>query len=190
MCMYVYIRGRSDKYIAYKRKSKISLVSGVYQLDPCFVDGHETTQKFLRIALKQRQTLLWNGLTVAIVVRSEQTQHSSRRKLSHAQYFMQDMTHAVFWCLMSQLSRTPWIGSLPRRDHGFFTLSSVVVDFGAPGRGSSKINVQPLWNSLNQFLTVATEGEESPYTASKCSSISLRDFPSKNKNRITDWTRK
>jgi len=29
---------------------------------------------------------------------------------------------------------------------------------------------------------VAIEGEESPYTASKISLISLRDFPSKNKN--------
>jgi len=38
-------------------------------VDPCFVDGHETMQKLLRIALKQRQTLLWSGLTVAFVVR-------------------------------------------------------------------------------------------------------------------------
>jgi len=40
--------------------------------------------------------------------------------------------------------------------------------------------------TLNQFLTVAIEGEVSPYTASKRSLISLRDFPPKNKNRITN----
>jgi len=33
-------------------------------------------------------------------------------------------------------------------------------------------------------MTVAIEGEETPYTASKRSLISLRDFPSENKNRI------
>jgi len=42
-------------------------------VDPCFVDSHETRQKLIRIALKQRQTLLWSGLTVAFVVRSEET---------------------------------------------------------------------------------------------------------------------
>jgi len=68
----------------------------------------------------------------------------------------------------------------------FVTLSSVLAVFGAPGRGSSKTDVRPRWSSLNQFLTVAVEGEESQYTASKRSLISLRDFPSKNKNRITD----
>jgi len=68
-----------------------STVSGLWcvPMDPCFVDGHESTQELLRIALKQR-------LTVAFVVRSEQTRHPSRRELSHAQNFMQDMTHAVF----------------------------------------------------------------------------------------------
>jgi len=34
---------------------------------------------------------------------------------------------------------------------------------------------------VNPFLTVAIEGELSPYTASKRSLISLRDFPSKKK---------
>ena len=50
--------------------------------DPCFVDGRETTQKLLRIALKQRQTLLRSDLAVALVVRSNQTRHPSRRQLN------------------------------------------------------------------------------------------------------------
>lgn len=50
---------------------------------PCFVDSHETPQKLLRIALKQRQTLLWSGLTTALAVRSEQTRYLSHRQLSH-----------------------------------------------------------------------------------------------------------
>ena len=75
-------------------------------MDLCLVYGHETTQKLLCIALKQRQTLLLSGLTVALVVRSEKTWHPSRRQLSHAQYFMQDMTHAVFWdaCCLGDLA--------------------------------------------------------------------------------------
>ena len=52
--------------------------------------------EFLRIALKRRQTLLRGGLTVALVVRGEQTRHPLRRQLSHVQYFTRDMTHAVF----------------------------------------------------------------------------------------------
>ena len=57
--------------------------------------SHKTMQSLLQISLKQRQTLLWSGLTVALVW-SKQTWHPSRRQLSHAQNFMQDMTHAVF----------------------------------------------------------------------------------------------
>jgi hypothetical protein len=51
---------------------------------------------------------------------------------------------------------------------------------------TEKNDVRPHWNLLNQVLTFAIEGEESPYTASKRSLILLRNFPSKNKNQITD----
>ena len=88
--------------------------------------------------------------------------------------------------IISATSRTFNRRSANMRSWIFVTFSSVVAVFEAPGRGSSKTDVRPRWNSLNQFLTVAIEGEESPYTASKRSLISLRDFPSKNKNRITD----
>lgn len=60
------------------------------------VDGHETTYKLIRIALKERQALLRNGLTVTYAVQMERTCHPSGQKLSHAQHFMQDKTHAVF----------------------------------------------------------------------------------------------
>jgi len=50
----------------------------------------------------------------------------------------------------------------------------------------SSEHLRPRCNSFNQFLTVAIKGKESPYTASKRSLILLCDFPSKNKNRITD----
>ena len=123
----------------------------------------------------------------------ELTRHPSRRQFSHAQYFMQDsflmlnISCAIFWdsyCLsyFAHLQSAVCQYEIVN----FFTLFSVIADFGAPWRGSSKTDVRPRWNSLNQFLTVAIEGEESPYTASKRSLISLRDFPSKNMNRITD----
>ena len=81
-----------------------SLVSCVYQ----WIHVSSTVTKRRRnsfrqcLTLKQRQTLLCSGLTVALVVRSEKTRHPSRRQLSHAQYFVQDMTHALFsdsYCL-------------------------------------------------------------------------------------------
>jgi len=62
------------------------------------------------------------------------------------------------------------------RDRGFL----LVILRGSPFRGTWA------WLIKNQFLTVAIEGEESPYTAFKRSLISLCDLPSKNKNRITD----
>jgi len=111
-------------------------------VDLCFVDGHETTQKLLRIALKQRQTLLWSGLTVAFVVRSEQTRHPSRRQLSYAQNFMEDMTHVVFWHAYC-LSYLAYLQSA--------VCQYEIVDF------CQKKNVRPRWNSLNQFLSVATK---------------------------------
>jgi len=92
-----------------------SLVSGLYQ----WIHVSSTVTKRRRNSFGLRLNS----------VRSEQTRHPSRRQLSHAENFMQDMT---------------------------------------------------------QFLTIAIEGEESPYTACKSSLISLRDFPSKNKNGITD----
>lgn len=42
------------------------------------------------------------------------------------------------------------------------------------------------FKQLNQFIAVAIEGEQSPYTASNWSLISPCDFPYKNKYRITD----
>lgn len=68
----------------------------------------------------------------------------------------------------------------------FCLLSHVVAAIRAAGSGSSKTNVRPRWNSLNQFLTIAIEGKESPYTAAKRWLILLCQFPSKNTNRITN----
>ena len=74
---------------------------------------------------KQRQTLLWSGLTVALGVQSEQTRHPSLRQLSHAQYFMQDMTHAVFEMhTVSAISRTFNRRFANTRSWIFFTLGS------------------------------------------------------------------
>lgn len=87
---------------------------------------------------------------------------------------------------VSAISRTFSRRSANTRSWIFGVFSSVVAVFGAPWRGSSNLDERPRLNSLNQVLMVASEGEESPYTASKQSLISLRDFPSKNKNLITD----
>jgi len=98
---------------------------------------------------------------------------------------MQDMTHAVFWhayCLSYLSYLQSGVCQYEIVDFCHFILR------GSRFRGSwlIKNRRRPSWNSLNQFLTVAIEGEESPDTASKHYLISLRDFPSKNKNRITD----
>ena len=104
--------------------------------------------------------------------------HPSRRQLSHAQYFMQDITHSVFLDAhyLGYLTHLK-LAACHYEIMDFFTLTSVVADFGT---------LRPRRNSINQNLTVTIEGEESPYTLSKRFLISLRDFPLKNKNRITD----
>src|SRR5436190_22033977 len=66
------------------------------------------------------------------------------------------------------------------------TISSVVTSIGRPGRFSSKMDVRPRLNSLNQNLMVVIEGASSLYTACNFILISSHVFPSKNRNRITD----
>lgn len=85
-----------------------------YFLSPCRMSGFMFRRRRSRkrknafeLALEQLQTLLWCGLTVVLLVQSESWWHPSRRQLSHGEYFMQDMTHPVFWdATVSSISRT------------------------------------------------------------------------------------
>ena len=103
--------------------------------DPCYVDGHETTQKLLQITLKQRQILLWNGLTVALVVRSQQTRHPSR-----VDSFLMPKISCRIWPMWS--FEMPTVSAISptfnRRSVNtslwiFVALSSVVAVFGHLG---------------------------------------------------------
>lgn len=92
-----------------------STVLTVRPVDPCFVVRNETTQKHLRIALKLRQILLYSILTIALVVRIEQTCDLSRRPISHAQYFNAGL---LTYPTHSAISR---IFNLPTRDLELFS---------------------------------------------------------------------
>lgn len=74
---------------------------------PCFVDSYETTQKLLRIALKQCQILFM----VALVFRSENKVASSA--IFYTWYDRRDLLRS----LLSQLSSTLSRGGLPIQDH-------------------------------------------------------------------------
>lgn len=150
--------------------------------DTWFVQGRKTTQNLFQIALKQRQKRLWSGLTIALLVWSEQTRYTSCWGLSHAQYFVEDMSHAVFWdaCCLSYLASLNH-RSANTKSWTFVTSSSVEALFWASGLGSSKADVQPCWRSLNHFLMVGINDKESLHTVSKRSFNSLDDNPTKRK---------
>lgn len=115
---------------------------------------------------------MWSDLTVAHIGRIEQMRHSQRRQFSYVQYFYRI-----------------WPTPFNRRSanmRNLVMLFSMVTVFGAPGRKSFKIDPWLHWNSLNQFLTMVTEEEESPYTAFKRSLNSLRiSLHKKSKTRKT-----
>lgn len=62
-------------------------------VDPWSIDVHERQGNSFGLRLN---SVTHCCLTVAIVVRSKQIQHPSRRQLWHAQYFIQVVTRAVF----------------------------------------------------------------------------------------------
>ena len=103
----------------------------------------------------------------------------SKRGTHHADSFLMHKISCRIWPTRSfEMHTVSAISRIfNRRPWMFVTLSSVVVIFGAPGYGSSKTDLRRRWNSLNQFLMVAINGEESLYTASKtlwfCCAISL-----------------
>lgn len=80
--------------------------------------------------IKHPQTLLWCGLMVSLLVRSVRTLYEWRPQLSHAQYFVQNMTHVVFWdvycfsylmhvqigSLRYSIRYSPWLLQLTRID--------------------------------------------------------------------------
>lgn len=115
----------------------------------------------------------------------------SKRYTHSVNSFVMPNIHAGLW--PTRFFETPTVSAIwdtfiqrstSTRSCFFVVLSCVIAVFGAPTRGSSKIDTP--WNSLSRFSTVTVEGEESPYTASKCYLISLRGIPSKDNNKITD----
>lgn len=119
--------------------------------------------------LNSDETLLLSGVKVALVVRGEQTWYTARRQLSHAHYFRQDMTLAVFSdaCCISYLSNLPLLIG-----------QHEIVDICHKNRcGTTLKLVERICDGRHQRTRV---------TASKRSLISLFDFPSKNQTRITD----
>jgi hypothetical protein len=84
-------------------------------VDPCFIDGHETTQKLLRIALKQHQTLLWWSHSCTCP-------KWANTALIMPKTFSFTKFHAgCVSCILFQLSRALSIGFLSTWDRGFLS---------------------------------------------------------------------
>lgn len=99
-----------------------------------------------------------------------------------------DFSCPIFYAGYNPRCLLKWFNqrSVNKRPLSFVNLYSVAADFGAFTWGSSKTDVPPRWNSSNKILTIAIEGKGSLYTAFQRFTISLHNFPSKDKNRITD----
>lgn len=145
-------------------------------VNPCFIDSRKTTQKLLQIALKHPQTQLWISRYHGCACYSEWV-NAAVFPFSCPKYHTWYDTRGLLRCLLPQQPCTP-------------SIDGPVILHGSRYRSTwiwlIKNKPATTLKSLNPFLTVAIEGEESPYAASKRSFSSLRHFPSKNKNRVRD----
>lgn len=157
-------------------------------MDLSLVYSHKKTRRLLWIKLRHHQTLLWSILTVALIVWSEQKRNPLRFPLNHAQNFMQDITHAVFWdanCFHFLVHLQSAV--CHHEVLGFSHIMLRSSRFSGTWAGLIKNRRVTTVKLIKPSLTVTIEEEKSPDTASKRSLILLHYFSSKIENQMTNW---
>lgn len=144
---------------------------------PCFVVSHETIQNFLRIAVKWSHDCAYYLESPTENLGTYYTDSVLMSKISAQIWVVPSFVMLNVSAILSIFNSR----NVNTRSWTFVTLCR------ASDYGYSKIGVRPWWNSLNEFLIVVIEVEESPYIALKHFLISLCLFPYKIKYPNINW---